>query len=248
MQEKLHDEYRHSPYIAPCEYRLSRSLLTRTAAGSIVWPIYGRVVCPPAVCHYGSETRSPARSHRYPILAFQASFILIPIMSADKIRPCGCQSVDGWYQSIGGVSFAIFTPIWGALGDRWLPPVLIRATAATSLMLLLMAFARTPSQLLSPAIQGSVTGTPAAASALSPPVRPEPTGLRSGVQQTSLFIGTSLGPMFGGFIGDTYYRSTFFAPAPSFSSLLPGALYRTGTGRICRELCAGAQALRHRQL
>jgi DHA1 family multidrug resistance protein-like MFS transporter len=150
------------------------------------------------------------------ILAFQASFILIPYY-VQQMGMTGAAEVSQWtgmYQSIGAVGFAIFTPIWGALGDRYgRRPMLIRATFFTALMLVLMGFARTPTQLLVlRGIQGCVTGTPAAASALLATGTPKNRlAYALGLQQTSLFIGTSLGPMFGGFVGDTYgYRSTFF--------------------------------------
>ncbi|MGI6367620.1 MAG: MFS transporter [Anaerolineae bacterium] len=150
------------------------------------------------------------------ILAFQASFILIPyyVQQMGMTDPAEVSRWTGLYQSIGGISFAIFTPIWGALGDRYgRRPMLIRATLATALMLVMMGFARTPTQLMiMRGIQGSVTGTPAAASALLATGTPKNRlAYALGLQQTSLFIGTSLGPMFGGFVGDTFgYRATFF--------------------------------------
>lgn len=150
------------------------------------------------------------------ILAFQASFILIPyyVQQMGMTDTAEVSRWTGMYQSIGGVGFALFTPIWGALGDRYgRRPMLIRATFFTGVMLVLMGFARSPSHLLVlRAIQGCVTGTPAAASALLATGTPKNRlAYALGLQQTSLFVGSSLGPMFGGFVGDTYgYRSTFF--------------------------------------
>ncbi|MFO7696741.1 MAG: MFS transporter [Anaerolineae bacterium] len=150
------------------------------------------------------------------ILAFQASFILIPyyVQQMGMTDTAEVSRWTGMYQSIGGIGFALFTPIWGALGDRYgRRPMLIRATFFTAFMLVLMGFAQSPSHLLVlRAIQGCVTGTPAAASALLATGTPKNRlAYALGLQQTSLFVGSSLGPMFGGFIGDTYgYRSTFF--------------------------------------
>lgn len=219
MQEKLHDEYRHSPHIVPCEYRLSRFIIDEDSRGVYSLANLRRESGVSKFSRLPLWQRNLigiSISQVLSILAFQASFILIPyyVQQMGMTDPADVSQWTGWYQSIGGVSFAIFTPIWGALGDRYgRRPMLIRATAATSLMLLLMAFARTPSQLLIlRAIQGSVTGTPAAASALLATGTPKNRlAYALGLQQTSLFIGTSLGPMFGGFIGDTFgYRSTFF--------------------------------------
>lgn len=150
------------------------------------------------------------------ILSFQASFILIPyyVQQMGMTGQAEISRWTGWYQSIGSIGFAIFTPIWGALGDRHgRRPMLIRATFFTALMLVLMGFARNPTQLLVlRAIQGCVTGTPAACSALLATGTPKNRlAFSLGLQQTALFVGTSLGPMFGGFVGDAYgYRSTFF--------------------------------------
>jgi len=153
------------------------------------------------------------------ILAFQAGAILIPYyiqqMGITDLKEAGRWT--GAYQSIGAVAFAIATPIWGAMGDRYgRKLMLVRAMAATSVVFALTGLARTPIQLLAiRAVQGCFTGTPAAASALVAAGTPrERLAYGLGLVQTSLFIGTSLGPMFGGYIGDTFgYRATFYAAA-----------------------------------
>lgn len=153
------------------------------------------------------------------ILSFQASFVLIPYY-IQQMGITDQTAVSAWtaaYQTAGAVAFAIFTPIWGVVGDRYgRKPMLVRATVATAAMLVLMGLARTPTQLvILRVIQGCVTGTPAAASALVATGSPKNRlayGL--GLLQTGLFIGSSLGPMLGGYIADTFsYRSTFFVSA-----------------------------------
>ena len=171
-------------------------------------------------CPYGNATSTAAAIGQVlNILSFQASFILIPYY----IQQMGITeqtAVSAWtaaYQTAGAVAFAIFTPIWGVVGDRYgRKPMLVRATAATAVMLLLMGMARTPTQLvILRVIQGCVTGTPAAASALVATGSPKNRlayGL--GLLQTGLFIGSSLGPMLGGYIADAFsYRATFFVSA-----------------------------------
>ncbi len=149
------------------------------------------------------------------ILAFQASIILIPyyVQQMGMTDQAQVATWTGMYQSLGGIGFAIFTPIWGVLGDRYgRRPMLLRAMCGTCVMLFLMGLAGTPSQLLIlRAIQGCVTGTPAAAAALLATGSPKHRlAYALGLQQTALFVGSSLGPMFGGLIADTYtYRSTF---------------------------------------
>lgn len=150
------------------------------------------------------------------ILAFQASIILIPYY-VQEMGMTDMAQVGAWtglYQSLGSIGFAVFTPIWGALGDRHGRKVmLVRAIIGTTVMLFLMGFARTPTQLLVlRVIQGCVTGTPAAASALLATSSPKNRLAYSlGLQQTALFVGMSLGPMIGGYIADLVsYRATFF--------------------------------------
>ncbi len=157
----------------------------------------------------------------FTILAFQASIILIPYY-VQEMGMTDMAQVGAWtglYQSLGGVGFAVFTPIWGILGDRYGRKVmLVRAIIGTMVMLFLMGLARTPTQLLVlRVIQGCVTGTPAAASALLATSSPKNRLAYSlGLQQTALFVGMSLGPMAGGFIADTFsYRATF-----TFSALV----------------------------
>jgi MFS transporter, DHA1 family, multidrug resistance protein len=73
-------------------------------------------------------------------------------------------------------------------------------------------------------IQGCVTGTPAAAAALLATSSPKNRLAYSlGLQQTALFVGSSLGPMAGGFIADLFgYRSTFyFSSAIVVLALIP---------------------------
>jgi len=150
------------------------------------------------------------------LLAFQAAAILIPYYIQD-MGITDMKQVAAWtgaYQSAGGISFAIFTPIWGALGDRYgRKLMLMRAMAATCIILFVMGLAQTPTQLMVlRIIQGCVTGTPAAATALLATGSPRNRlAYTLGLLQTALFVGSSLGPMLGGYIGDLYgYRATFF--------------------------------------
>jgi MFS transporter, DHA1 family, multidrug resistance protein len=150
------------------------------------------------------------------IMAFQTSAVLIPYY----IQELGVRDLDrvgawtGAYQSMGSISFAIFTPIWGAVGDRYgRKLMLVRAMAGTALALGLNGLVRTPMQLvLLRVVQGAFSGTPAAASAVLAAGSPRHRLAYSlGLLQTALFVGSSLGPMLGGYIGDIYgYRSAFY--------------------------------------
>lgn len=150
------------------------------------------------------------------LLAFQAGAVLVPYYIQD-LGITDIKQVATWtgaWQSVGAVSFAIFTPIWGAMGDRYgRKPNLIRASAATALMMGLTGLVKAPWQLLAlRALQGMLTGTPAAATALVAVGTPQKQlGYALGLLQTAFFIGMSLGPMVGGYVGDAVgFRPTFF--------------------------------------
>jgi len=150
------------------------------------------------------------------LLAFQASAILIPyyIQQMGITEATRVAAWTGAYQSVGGIAFAVFTPIWGAVGDRHgRKLMLIRAMGATTVVLAVMGLVRTPTQLMAlRVVQGCLTGTPTAASALLATQSPKNRlAYALGLLQTALFIGMSLGPMLGGYIGDAFsYRATFF--------------------------------------
>lgn len=153
------------------------------------------------------------------MLGFQAGFVFIPYY-IQEMGLTDLRAVSAWtgiYQSLGSIGFAVFTPIWGIVGDRYgRKLMLVRAFTATALVFTLTGLARNPTQLIIVrVIQGCTTGTPAAASALVATSAPkERMGYSLGLVQTAIFIGSSLGPMFGGFVADIYgYRLTFFFSA-----------------------------------
>ncbi|MCE5259608.1 MAG: MFS transporter [Chloroflexi bacterium] len=153
------------------------------------------------------------------ILAFNAALMLVPYY-IQQMGITDTKEVSTWtgaYQAIGAVAFAVSTPIWGMLGDRYgRKLMLMRSMIATTSVLVLMGLARTPGQLLiMRVIQGIFTGTPAAASALVAVGSPkERLAYSLGLVQTAVFVGSSLGPMIGGYVADAWgYRATFFASA-----------------------------------
>ncbi|MGI6381552.1 MAG: MFS transporter [Anaerolineae bacterium] len=153
------------------------------------------------------------------LMAFQASFVLIPYF-IQELGVTDLRAVADWtgaFQSVGAISFAISTPIWGMLGDKYgRKLMLVRAMIATTVVLLLLGMVRTPTQLLIlRVLQGCTTGTPAAAQALVATAAPKKQlAYALGIIQTALYAGMSLGPMLGGLTADWLgYRSTFFMAA-----------------------------------
>jgi DHA1 family multidrug resistance protein-like MFS transporter len=84
---------------------------------------------------------------------------------------------------------------------------------AGALLITLMGLVRTPEQLaLLRALQGALTGTVTAATALVATSAPdEKAGYALGTLQTGIYVGASVGPLVGGLVADTFgYRAPFF--------------------------------------
>jgi DHA1 family multidrug resistance protein-like MFS transporter len=111
----------------------------------------------------------------------------------------------GFLDAAPAVTMALVAPLWGRLGDRvGQKKMLLRATLAGSVMLGLMGLVTSPWQLLLlRLLQGSVTGTVAAATVLaSATAPPEKAPSRLGVLQTFIFIASATGPFAGGAFAD----------------------------------------------
>ena len=128
------------------------------------------------------------------------------------------------------VTMMIASPIWGAIADRLgRKPMVQRAMFGGAAIILLMAFARSAEELVVlRAIQGLITGTVSASSALIAAVTPkERTGFALGTLQTALTSGVALGPIIGGVLADFYgYRAAFVIT--SVLLLIGGVLVQFG--------------------
>jgi DHA1 family multidrug resistance protein-like MFS transporter len=120
---------------------------------------------------------------------------------------------SGLLVSVQAVTMGIFAPIWGSLADRYGRKLMLeRATFGAAVLMALMAFAKTPEQLLLlRALQGCLTGTVTAATALVASIVPrERTGFALGWLQMGVFAGVSVGPLVGGLLADNLgYRMPF---------------------------------------
>lgn len=121
----------------------------------------------------------------------------------------------GLSHSGAALSMAIFAPIWGSLADSYgRKLMLLRAMFGGALLIGLMGLATEPWQIaLLRTLQGSITGTVAAATVLTASLVPAAeAGYRLGLLQMAVYLGNSIGPLFGGLVGDTLgYRANFFA-------------------------------------
>jgi len=133
-------------------------------------------------------------------------------------------SIMAIFDGGGALSMALAAPLWGALADRHgRKLMLVRATAAGSLLAFLMGLVTSPSQLIAIRIlQGFFCGTVAAANTLVATETPElHLGKSLGVMQTPQFVGHATGPLVGGLLADAFgYRAIF----PISSSMIAIAL------------------------
>ena len=119
----------------------------------------------------------------------------------------------GWMNAVAGFLLAAAAPFWGWLSDRaGRKLLLLRAMAAATLVVLGMAFVRTPMAILIlRACQGLFSGTVASAVALVAAGTPRSRlSYALGVLSSSTFVGLTVGPLIGGLTAEVLgYRATF---------------------------------------
>ncbi len=120
---------------------------------------------------------------------------------------------SGLVLTSSAVTMALFAPLWGSLADRYGRRLMVqRAMFGGALVMAAMAFVQNVPQLvLLRAIQGSLTGTVAAATTLVASTVPRQRyGYAMGLLQTAVYSGVSVGPILGGALADTVgLRSSF---------------------------------------
>jgi MFS transporter, DHA1 family, multidrug resistance protein len=125
----------------------------------------------------------------------------------------------------GALVMAISAPIWGIVADRYgRKPMVLRAMFFGSLTIGLMSFATSPWHLLILRFfEGAFTGTVAASTTLVASTTPKARmGFALGMMQTAVFVGASVGPLFGGLLADLLgYREAFLVAG---SMLLVGGI------------------------
>ncbi|MBL8685373.1 MAG: MFS transporter [Myxococcales bacterium] len=110
----------------------------------------------------------------------------------------------------------LFVPVWGELSDRvGRRPVLLTSIAATSLSMLLLAFADSyPLLLLSRILQGIMTANLSTLQAyIADVTKPEDRGRAMGMIGAAFGLGFILGPFFGGLLAAQSFRAPGFAAA-----------------------------------
>jgi DHA1 family multidrug resistance protein-like MFS transporter len=143
------------------------------------------------------------------IAGFNTSIPILPFYLGDLgIKdPEALKVWVGIAQSVGAVTLAVMSPIWGRLADSYgRRLMLLRSMFGGFVVLALMGFVREPWQLIVlRGMQGALTGTIGAATVLVASIAPEKeTGYALGLLQTAVFAGASLGPLIGGTLSDAF--------------------------------------------
>jgi DHA1 family multidrug resistance protein-like MFS transporter len=152
-------------------------------------------------------------------IGFSSIFPFLPLYVKElgAVTSLSVELLAGLVFSAQALTMAIASPIWGMLADRHGRKLMVeRAMFGGTVILLLMAFVRSAEELvLLRALQGLITGTVGAASALVASVTPrEHTGYAMGLLQVGLGSGLALGPLIGGVVADAVgYYAAFYVTA-----------------------------------
>jgi MFS transporter, DHA1 family, multidrug resistance protein len=151
------------------------------------------------------------------IAGFSTSTPIIPFYFQDLgvTDPVRLNLLTGLAQVLPSLTLVFFSPIWGSVADNYgRKPMLLRAMMGGTVVMLLQGLVTAPWQLLVlRSLQGCLTGTVAAATILVASIAPpQEVGYALGLLQMAIFLGASLGPLFGGVIADLFGRRVnFFA-------------------------------------
>ena len=144
-------------------------------------------------------------------LAATAGFMFVMPFMPLYVQQLGVESAGdaaawaGLLNTATAATMALAAPLWGRLADRLGPKsMLMRAAFAGALVVGLMGLATSPWQLLAlRLVQGTLTGTVAAATVLVSATAPQGrAGQRLGMLQMIIFVAAALGPFMGGLFAE----------------------------------------------
>jgi MFS transporter, DHA1 family, multidrug resistance protein len=144
-------------------------------------------------------------------LAATAGFMFVMPFMPLYVQQLGVESAGdaaawaGLLNTAAAVTMALAAPLWGRLADRLGPKsMLMRAAFAGALVVGLMGLATSPWQLLAlRLVQGTLTGTVAAATVLASATAPQGrAGQRLGTLQMVIFVAAAAGPFMGGLFAE----------------------------------------------
>jgi DHA1 family multidrug resistance protein-like MFS transporter len=150
------------------------------------------------------------------MIGFSSIFPFLPLYvhSLGTVTSLSEELCAGLVYSGQAFTMMIASPIWGTLADRWGRKIMVeRAMFGGAAVLTLMAFVRSGEELVAlRMLQGAVTGTIGAASALVAATAPRGRiGYAMGLMHAGMGLGLGLGPVIGGTVADTFgYRAAFY--------------------------------------
>jgi MFS transporter, DHA1 family, multidrug resistance protein len=150
------------------------------------------------------------------ISGFSVTLPFLPYF-VQELGITGVEEVAFWSALVTtaqGTTMALVAPLWGLLADRYGRKImLVRAMFGGAAVIGAMGFVGNIYQLVVlRAIQGMLTGTvPAAMTLVASSAPPQRRGFAIGLLQMAVYLGSSVGPLLGGFIADSFgYRATFW--------------------------------------
>ncbi len=149
--------------------------------------------------------------------SFVQPFIPLYIQQLGGLSDTGAAFWSGLAISGTGIGMVISSPIWGLMADRMgRKPMVLRAMLGGAVIIALEGLAPNVYVFLGlRVIQGLLTGTIAAASALVTSSSPrDKTGYVMGLLMVAVYTGNTIGPSIGGVFAHLFgYRTTFFITA-----------------------------------
>ena len=151
-------------------------------------------------------------------LGFSAAFSFIPLYLGEAKFQLADTAARGYYTSrfyfFGMLAYAIFTPLWGALSDRWgVKIMLFRGSFVTALVYPFLGLTHDLHVLVALRfVTGALSGTTIAAQLLLVKTTPnDRQGYALGVLGTAIWGGYMIGEMLGGTVAHFFgYRAAFF--------------------------------------
>ncbi len=151
------------------------------------------------------------------LAGFDAAITFVPLLIREELHIVS-ETDRGIWVSIfvfsGVIAYAVFTPIWGALSDRFgVKIMLLRGSFVTAFLFPLMGYVTEPWQLIALRFAtAACAGTTAAAQILVVKTTPDNRqGFALGLFTSSLWAGSVIGNILGGMLVHYYgYKFTFW--------------------------------------
>jgi len=177
------------------------------------------------------------------MVGFSAALPFLPyfVQELGVTAPGQVEIWTGVLHAAFAVAMGIMGPVWGSLGDRMGRKLMVtRAMFGGAVVLGAMGFVSSMQQMLILRIlQGAVTGTVGAATALVAAGTPNEYRTRSlGMLQMGMFMGMSVGPILGGMVADVWgYRAPFLITGAllAIAGVLVAVLVREVNGEATRD-------------